>query len=315
MESTDVLKPTSDIFVASLFSAPKNEPMLRGVLDSVLVDSGWDTIRTTKVLNPFSIAEFAFDKRIVLDVRVEDERGRRYNVEVQTSPHKAFQERMLYGWAGSYSMQIHSGDDYTLLEPVFSVVITEFPIFAEADGVHLIFEACERRHPNVLFSRHFQIHILRLYELLRGRLGVLDGVNVSLRRWLNFFAFGGTLGEKEMSQIVDNDPLVMNAYAEFMRFSSDPATRDYLRRRTLAELDYRYEMRDAREEGIAEGEARGKAEERAATIVRILSHRLGTVPKLLEAKLHSLTDLETLENLLDRALDCPSIQDFERAVS
>ncbi|MGL4943182.1 MAG: hypothetical protein ACRC46_08320 [Thermoguttaceae bacterium] len=54
LESTDVIKPTSDVFVASLFSAPKNEPMLRDLLGAVLVNSGSDTIRTTKVLNPFT---------------------------------------------------------------------------------------------------------------------------------------------------------------------------------------------------------------------------------------------------------------------
>lgn len=110
--------------------------------------------------------------------------------------------------------------------------------------------------------------------------------------------------EKEMSRLVDNDPVMMKAYAEFVRLHSDPVMQDYLRRRTLAEFDRSMELKDAHESGILEG-----------SIVRTLSHRFGTVPKSLEAKLHSLTDLETLGNLLDRALDCPTLQDFEQIIN
>jgi len=38
--STDIIKPTSDLFIASLWSIPKNEPILRSLLSSVRRDSG-----------------------------------------------------------------------------------------------------------------------------------------------------------------------------------------------------------------------------------------------------------------------------------
>ncbi|MGL4594447.1 MAG: Rpn family recombination-promoting nuclease/putative transposase, partial [Thermoguttaceae bacterium] len=123
-----LMKATSDVFIAALLSAPKNEPILCGIINAVVANSGWPKVRTATVLNPFSIKEFADDKRIVLDVRVEDECGKKYNIEVQTTPQIAFSERILFGWAESYSMQIHAGHKYTNLLPVFCIVITEFNI-------------------------------------------------------------------------------------------------------------------------------------------------------------------------------------------
>ena len=81
-EETDnlVIKATSDLFIATLFSAPKNEPILRGVINAVLTNSGHVPIKTAEVLNPFSVKEFAVDKRIVLDVQVKDELDRTFNV-------------------------------------------------------------------------------------------------------------------------------------------------------------------------------------------------------------------------------------------
>ena len=50
-----VIQATSDLFIATLFSAPKNEPILRGVINAVLKNSGHVAIKTAEVLNPFNV--------------------------------------------------------------------------------------------------------------------------------------------------------------------------------------------------------------------------------------------------------------------
>ena len=96
----------------------------------------------------------------------------------QTTPHTAFIERVIFGWADTFSAQLHAGNQYHKLQPVFCIVITEFNVLAKADAgaVHLIFELRERNQPEVVLSNHLQIHFLRLYELLQGRLELLEGV-------------------------------------------------------------------------------------------------------------------------------------------
>lgn len=125
-----VIKATSDLFIATLLSAAKNEPLLCGLISAVLQNSGHPPIKTATVMNPFNVKEFAVDKRIVLDVRVEDELGRIFNIEIQTASHAAFLERILFGWADTFSSQLHAGNEYQCLRPVFCIVITEFRVFA-----------------------------------------------------------------------------------------------------------------------------------------------------------------------------------------
>ena len=149
---------TSDLFIATLLSAPKNEPILCGIINAVLKNSGHIPIKTAKVLNPFNVKEFADDKQIVLDVRVKDELERIFNVEIQTTPHTAFVERVMFGWADTFSAQLHAGNQYQKLKPVFCIVITEFKIFDKVEGVHLIFELRERNQLNVILSNHLQMH-------------------------------------------------------------------------------------------------------------------------------------------------------------
>jgi len=310
-EITDnqVIKATSDVFIAMLLSAPKNEPILRGIINAVLTNSGHAPIKTAEVLNRFNIKEFAVDKQIVLDVRVKDELDRIFNVEIQTTPHTAFIERVIFGWADTFSAQLHAGNQYQKLKPVYCIVITEFKTLgkADTDDVHLIFELRERNHPEVVLSGHLQMHFLRLYELLQGRMDLLEDVSPDLRHWLNFLVFGGLKGEQEMSQIVNNDPLVMEAVAELQRFSSDPEMRELERRRKLWKLEYYSGLEAAKDEGEAIGEAK--------SIIRILTKHFGDVSPTIREKLYAIHDLDVLSQLTDVALDCQSLAEFEAALN
>jgi len=82
-----LITPTTDLFIASLWSAPKNEPILRSLLSGVMTDIGEPPVVSAEVLNPFNIREYPNDKEIRLDVRVEDATRAFYNVEVQKESH------------------------------------------------------------------------------------------------------------------------------------------------------------------------------------------------------------------------------------
>ena len=249
-----IIKANSDLFIATMFSAPKNEPLLCSVINSVWTNSGQVPIKKAKVLNPFNIKEFAFDKRIVLDVRVTDEWDRIFCIEIQTVPHAAFVERIMFGWADTFTAQAHAGDEYETLKPVFCIVITEFKIFADIDAVHLVFELRERNRPTVVLSNHLQIHFLQLFALLNGRREALEGVLPNLQHWLNFLTFDDSMEERKMAQLVENDPLIMSAVSQLRHFAADPNMRELERRRKLWKLEYH--------SGLAAAKTEGKAEEK-----------------------------------------------------
>ena len=250
-KDSPIITPTTDLFIASLWSAPKNEPILRSMLSGVMTDIGQPPVAKAKVLNPFNIQEYPNDKRIILDVRVEDEAGTFYVVEVQKWADTDFKERMLFGWAETYGSQLRRGVKYDALCPVRSIIITEFPIFSLLKQLHAVFELRSRENPDVLFSDHCQMHVLRLGDLLRNLSG-LDQFGLDLRRWMELWAFGSKLKESEMSTMLQDCPPVLAAYEEFQRFSSDPEMRERVRARERFLNDERLKLGGARREGQAE---------------------------------------------------------------
>jgi len=253
-----LIKPTSDIFAAVLWSPPKNEPLLRGFINSVLRDFGAAMITEALVLNPFNIKEFAVDKNLILDVRVQDEAKRQYNIEVQTVPHAGFRNRSLLYWADTYSSLLRVGEKYSKLVPVKSVIVTEFPIFSKLKNLHTIFEVRARENPDILLSDHFQMHFLRLGDMLKRRMEGLNELDRGLQHWMNFFAFGGALSEDKMLQLVDHDTLIRQAYQEFQHFTADGEMREKVRQRQRFLEDQRIYVDAARDEGKAEGKAEGE---------------------------------------------------------
>jgi predicted transposase/invertase (TIGR01784 family) len=262
-----IIKPTSDLFIAALWSAPKNEPILRSLLNSVMTDIDMPPIVKAIVQNPYNIRKCAVDKQIRLDVRVEDETGAIYDVEVQANSHAKFFDRMLYYWAETYGSQITRGDDYGKLCPVRSIIITEFPVFLPLKQLHTVFEIRARENPAVLLSEHFQMHFLRLGNLSKDNISGLDQLVPDLQRWMQFWSLGSKLEESKMSTLLQDSPPVLAAYEEYKRFSADPVMREQAKERERFLIDLHLNRIDAleegREKGLAEGEAK-KARETAA---------------------------------------------------
>ena len=247
-----IIKPTSDLFIASLWSAPEREPLLRSAVNGVMTDIGEPPVVKATVLNPFNIQEFPVDKQIRLDVLVEDELGAMYDLEVQTFPDKDFFDRMMLYWSITYGSQIQRGNKYEVLRPVRSILITEFPVFHELNRLHAVFEVRARENPKVLFSNHFQAHVLRLGDLLRGNISGLDELCLPLQRWIQFFAYGSKWKEKKMSVMLQDTPEVLAAYDEYKRFTADPVMREKIKARERFEIDRRLDRAGARMEGTIE---------------------------------------------------------------
>src|SRR5215469_4656042 len=250
MATDDIcITPTSDLFIASLCFPPQNEPILRSLLNGVMLNVKQPPVIEATVLNPFNIQDFPNDKEVRLDVRVKDETGKKYNIEVQKAWHTGFYNRTLYYWSDTYDSQIERGEHYKFLRPVRSIIITEFPVFPELRQLHTIFELRSRENPDVLLTDHLQIHFLRLGNLDRRDLSGLDSLCVDLQRWVQFLRFGSEWEADKMSTILQDVPEVHAAYDEFKRFTADPVMREKIKARERYWTDRHLDRAEAREEG------------------------------------------------------------------
>lgn len=313
------IKPTSDVFVNYLWATPGNERFLLDFINAVLEDTGLPSIRSVEVLNPFNLKNFAVDKAIALDVRARDETGRMIDVEIQIVSHRAFANRILYYWSSAYCTQLVRGDNYGKLNPVLSIILTEFPFPADPSPVHCVYMITDVDRPDRILTDHFQMHFIRLCEAIRGRLENLAQLRGSLGNWVKFFVFGANKTEEQMSDITNHDPVIREAYAAFERFKSTPELREMERHRQRAIVDMQLMLGEARAEGeaagvqkgIQEGKLEGKIEAKIETILLFLADRFDGVPRELEAKIAAIEDLEKLDALSRLSVKCNTLEEFE----
>lgn len=74
-----------------------------------------------------------FCKDTFVDVKAELADGREVMVGMQVLNVQGFEQRILYNAAKSYSRQLQEGEDYTLLNPVIALTLTDFRLFEGED--------------------------------------------------------------------------------------------------------------------------------------------------------------------------------------
>ncbi len=251
------MKATSDLFIKYLFGTEEDTDLLISFINAVFEDSGFGWISSVEIKNPFNFKKYRVDKETVLDIKATDESGRIFNIEMQTQGDSHFRNRSLYYWARVYSSQLKEAEVWTLLKPVICINILDFILFPEFDSFHSFFTLGEKNHPEYLFDGHLYIHFLEIPKLTKQK------KYSKLQMWLSFLKNEGT-EEKDLMDIVNNDPEISKAHKRYTRFTDDEMMRDLYEARlkwkrdhnTMREID----IKKAREKGLAEGKAEGKTE-------------------------------------------------------
>ncbi|MDO4585337.1 MAG: Rpn family recombination-promoting nuclease/putative transposase, partial [Planctomycetia bacterium] len=251
------LSITSDMVFQYVFSSPGCEPGLLSFINAVQADAHRPLAREVIVKSPFNLQQFLEDKRSILDIKAIDNDNRVYDIEMQTVNKDAFLNRILYYWSRLYCEQIQSGDDYSRLNPVVSIVLTRFVMFPELSDIHNVFNITAEKNPEYILTDDLQIHTL---ELAPRKLAALAEIQEPLRRWLDFLCTANEKTEVEMKVLLTKDRGLEVAYDKFREFTRNDEYRQLALAREKAERDYRAEMSYARKQGLAEGREEGLAE-------------------------------------------------------
>ena len=123
--SRHTLDPKLDIVFWMLFGRESNRPLLVSLLTAVLKPA--EPIVHVELLNPELERAAMDEKGIVLDLRVMLGSGEQVDIEMQSRPHPAFNERILYYWSKLYVDQLKRGFDYTELRRTIGVLFQSFP--------------------------------------------------------------------------------------------------------------------------------------------------------------------------------------------
>ncbi|MCP4686672.1 MAG: Rpn family recombination-promoting nuclease/putative transposase [Desulfobacterales bacterium] len=278
-----LLSPTLDLVFKKLFV--KNSSLLIDLINTVLDLPEHRRILSVEIKNPIILPEEIIKKYIILDIRVTDNSGNQYDVEMQAQKFEAYTKRALYYLAKLYAGQLKSGDDYELLNPVIGIHFLNYTRFPEFEKSHFSFHFREDGQPELKLEDDMSLHIFELPKIKK-----MEKENPSagrLEEWLHFFRYAHEEGEKTMRTHYSN-PAIQEAFVGLEEMSADEKERQLAEMRETALKNKNSELGAARRKGREEG--------KRETAVNLISMGTNSMEFISQATGLSLDEVRRLRN-------------------
>ncbi|MDC7234682.1 MAG: Rpn family recombination-promoting nuclease/putative transposase [Spirochaetales bacterium] len=255
------IKATSDIMIRVLLGQEENIFVLKDFINSVLEDRGFSPVVNLTIKNPVNMRDIFSGKETFLDVKAEDETGRSFDIEIQSSGGRAFVNRSLYYWAKLYHSQMEEGQKFNKLNPVICINILNFELFKddEQHNFHSCFMIQDMDNRENVLSDHLQIHFLELPRMIIDRYRVPPK---RLQKWMWYLKEEGNLGEDDMNIILKDDPVFEKAHDTFRKFTTDEMLKEKYDARMKWESDRATAIDEAWVDGNEQGIEKGRMEEK-----------------------------------------------------
>lgn len=273
------IDPKVDYAFKQLFGRDRdvNHRLLISLLHAVLRLPPDGQIISVQLLNPFHEREALDDRLAVVDVKVRDQQGRQYTIEMQMLVHPFLPERLLYYWAKLYPQPLSSGQDYAVLRPTVVICFLDDVLFPTAiDQHHWRFQLRDHNRSDILLTAQLEIHVL---ELPKFRVQV-EELHEPLEKWLYFLRHAAKLDLRQLpAQLQANE--IQQALEELRMLSQDQLERERYEARLRVQMDESIRKKAATiwaeealkkgiDEGLAKGLAAGRAQGRAETQLEYL---------------------------------------------
>jgi predicted transposase/invertase (TIGR01784 family) len=122
------INPKTDFAFKKIFGSDQSKEILISFLNALLYEAR-PVIKDLQILNPYLAPRIRGVKDTYLDVKAKLKDSTTVIIEMQVLNVEGFEKRILYNAAKAYSIQLDSGEDYKLLEPVIALTITDFEMF------------------------------------------------------------------------------------------------------------------------------------------------------------------------------------------
>ena len=144
-KAVELFLPTVDFVFKQLFGDEGSKDSLISLINAVLKRPKDEQVVDVSIINPNIDPTMHREKKSILDIKAEDQKGRIFNIEMQAHQKPAFAERILFYWARLYGKQLESGKNYSLLKPVISIsFIDNFELMKDHPSYHALFQLIDK---------------------------------------------------------------------------------------------------------------------------------------------------------------------------
>lgn len=244
---------TSDLIFKAVFGSdtPESKQALIELLNLIL-ERDDNPIVDLVYKNPFSIAEAVNEKTIIMDINVETSKQELIDIEMQIGELNIFVNRSIYYGCKQLSKSLEKGDDYDKIKPSIVISFIKDKLFPERRPVHSIF-TLRANDDSMQLSDILELHYIELGKIDWSardpeKLAPLEQVGAYLQctEDPDESIFLETLVEKGIKVISMTDTILKEVSKE--------ERLQYLQEsREKAQMDIRWNMHNARKEGILNG--------------------------------------------------------------
>jgi len=193
---------SDDLVFRAFLGSERLTKSLIGLLNSILREANLTQIRSLTIKNPFLLETWENEKEPILDIRVIDEEGREYDVEMQCRREKYYIGRVMTYTFRLHVDQLKRGDEYESLKRTIGISLTTFPI--DPSKPDLWFDVWKCR--SVLGTGLGYDDVVNIFVRLpseRGEepVGIKDP---ELLNWIKFLAFFPDLSDEEIALIEES---------------------------------------------------------------------------------------------------------------
>ena len=210
------LDPKADVTFKKVFGEHKN--LLISFLNALLPLDEGKQIVSIEYLPPELVPRTPINKNTSVDVRCEETGGRKFIVEMQMEWTTSFKQRVLLNASKAYVRQLDKGEEYELLQPVYSLNL-----------VNATFEP----NPDEYYHYYHMVHYLHSERELEGlhlvfvELPKFKATSLAEKKmqvlWLRFLTEIGHDGADEVSQDLLDNPQTCQALEIVRESAYSPA--------------------------------------------------------------------------------------------
>jgi predicted transposase/invertase (TIGR01784 family) len=245
------INPKTDFAFKKIFGSKKNKDILISFLNAILYE-GKDIILDVEIIDPYQAPRIKGIKDSYLDVKATIAGNKTVIIEMQVLNVLGFEKRVLYNAAKAFSIQLSVGEDYTLLNPVIALTITDFEMFP---GQERIISRYRLKEKDDLTDYSDDIELV-FVELPKFSLE-LDELETLTDKWLYFLRSANKL--KSAPANLDEIPALHHAFEVAKQSKLSKKELEILEKREMFLHDNRNAILKARQDGESQGLAAGLA--------------------------------------------------------
>jgi predicted transposase/invertase (TIGR01784 family) len=255
------INPKTDFAFKKIFGSKESKDILISFLNAILYNEQ-DSIQDLIILDPYQAPRIKGIKDSYLDVKATLKDGKTVIIEMQVLNVLGFEKRVLYNAAKAFSIQLGVGEDYTLLNPVIALTITDFEMFAGNERIISRYRLKEKDDLTD-YSDDIELVFVELPKFTKP----LEDLESLMDKWLYFLKSASQL--ETVPSSMKAVPAIEHAFVVAQQSRLSRKELEILEKRQMFLHDSRNAILKARQEGEQKGRQEGQ-HEKALEIARQL---------------------------------------------